>query len=200
MTSERETSTGDATPTTSAPAKDAHRARPRFTMSEAAERAGVSRSTIRRRVEAGDFTNATKDDEGVWRIPVEDLLAAGFTLSRPAEVEAETQTPPSERAQVEAEELAELRREVVELRARVEVERAQRQAAEQVAAERSEHLATMRQALRMIEASTTTPRPESAPTEPATPAQTAPPQVTPHAEDAPTESVSASPWWKRMFG
>lgn len=48
-----------------------------LTLSEAAQRAGVSRSTIRRRHEAGKFPNAHLDG-GEWRIPIEDLEDAGL--------------------------------------------------------------------------------------------------------------------------
>ncbi|GAA2705144.1 hypothetical protein GCM10010310_79840 [Streptomyces violaceolatus] len=43
----------------------------------------MSRTTIRRRREAGELPGAVRDDRG-WLIPVEDLLAAGFRLNAPA--------------------------------------------------------------------------------------------------------------------
>src|SRR3954471_1137007 len=52
--------------------------RPALTLSEAARAAGVSRSTIRRRHEAGAFRGAFQDDEGAWRVLHDDLLAAGL--------------------------------------------------------------------------------------------------------------------------
>ncbi|MCD9904473.1 helix-turn-helix domain-containing protein [Streptomyces sp. MT29] len=58
--------------------------RPMLTQREAAAACGVSRSTIRRRREAGDLPNAVQDEGRGWLIPVEDLLAAGFRLSAPA--------------------------------------------------------------------------------------------------------------------
>lgn len=51
-------------------------------MSKAAKMAGVSLSTIKRKRAAGAFPNAQQADTGVWLIPVEDLLGAGYHLNR----------------------------------------------------------------------------------------------------------------------
>lgn len=56
--------------------------RPQWTLTEAATHVDASRSTLRRRLDAGAFPNATRDPKGIWRIGIEDLLAAGFTLSK----------------------------------------------------------------------------------------------------------------------
>ncbi|MEW1701039.1 helix-turn-helix domain-containing protein [Streptomyces sp. NPDC091278] len=58
--------------------------RPLLTQREAAEACGVSRSTIRRRREAGDLPGAVQDPERGWLIPVEALLAAGLRVNAPA--------------------------------------------------------------------------------------------------------------------
>lgn len=58
--------------------------RPMLTQREAATACGVSRTTIRRRREAGDLPGAVQDEARGWLIPVEDLLAAGFRLNAPA--------------------------------------------------------------------------------------------------------------------
>ncbi|MEU3400646.1 helix-turn-helix transcriptional regulator [Streptomyces filamentosus] len=58
--------------------------RPMLNQREAAAACGVSRSTIRRRREAGLLPGAVEDPERGWLIPVEALLAAGFTLNAPA--------------------------------------------------------------------------------------------------------------------
>ncbi|MFB9466575.1 hypothetical protein [Streptomyces cinereospinus] len=50
----------------------------------------MSRSTIRRRREAGELPGSVLDEEHGWLTPVEDLLAAGFRLNAPA--------PPDKRA------------------------------------------------------------------------------------------------------
>lgn len=57
--------------------------RPMLTQREAATACGVSRTTIRRRREAGDLPNAVQDPQRGWLIPVEDLLAAGLRLHAP---------------------------------------------------------------------------------------------------------------------
>lgn len=59
--------------------------RPRLTVNEAVEATGTPRTTLRRMlVDQGAFPQAAKDKQGAWRIPVDDLLAAGLTLSRSA--------------------------------------------------------------------------------------------------------------------
>ncbi|MFJ2851346.1 MULTISPECIES: helix-turn-helix transcriptional regulator [Streptomyces] len=58
--------------------------RPMLTQREAATACGVSRTTIRRRREAGDLPGAVQDEARGWLIPVENLLAAGFRLNAPA--------------------------------------------------------------------------------------------------------------------
>ncbi|MGW2586244.1 helix-turn-helix transcriptional regulator [Streptomyces virginiae] len=55
-----------------------------LTQREAATACGVSRTTIRRRREAGDLPNAFQDPDRGWMVPVDDLLAAGFRLNAPA--------------------------------------------------------------------------------------------------------------------
>lgn len=146
------------------------RERPRWTLTEAAERVGVSRSTLRRRLEAGAFPQAKQVGEGdnpPWTVTVEDLLGAGFTLAR----SVANQDAPTERAQTKTEpapehvqqlsaRVSELERELAQERSRREVEQVQRTAAEALANEREQHVQSLRQALRMLEA-----RP--APTQPA---------------------------------
>ena len=50
-----------------------------LTLSEAAQRCGVSRSTVRRALDRGELPGAVQDDRGVWRVPVSALTAAGWT-------------------------------------------------------------------------------------------------------------------------
>ncbi|MFI6006686.1 helix-turn-helix domain-containing protein [Streptomyces sp. NPDC051366] len=68
--------------------------RPMLTQREAAAACGVSRSTIRRRREAGDLPGSVEDPKHGWMIPVDALLAAGFRLHAPA--------PPDQTAPAEA--------------------------------------------------------------------------------------------------
>ncbi|MFE1273348.1 helix-turn-helix transcriptional regulator [Streptomyces sp. NPDC058757] len=58
--------------------------RPLLTQREAATACGGSRSTIRRRREAGELPGCVQDEERGWLIPVDALLAAGFRLNAPA--------------------------------------------------------------------------------------------------------------------
>ncbi|WP_187281723.1 helix-turn-helix transcriptional regulator [Streptomyces sp. gb1(2016)] len=58
--------------------------RPMLTQREAAAACGVSRTTIRRRREAGDLPGAVQDPVRGWVIPVDDLLAAGLRLHAPS--------------------------------------------------------------------------------------------------------------------
>lgn len=52
--------------------------RPTFTLAEAANLVGVSRSSVRRRLDQGAFSNAYKTPRGIWKIPLPDLLEAGL--------------------------------------------------------------------------------------------------------------------------
>lgn len=128
--------------------------RPSWTLSEAAERTGASRSTIRRYRETGKFPNAYKGTDKQWRVPVEDLLASGLTLNGQAQVE---QVNAFSGQPIEpAPEL--LSERVRELEALLAVERARAAGLERVAAAAEANAADLRMALRMIEAA----RPERA--------------------------------------
>ncbi|MEQ4611608.1 helix-turn-helix domain-containing protein [Streptomyces cavourensis] len=67
--------------------------RPMLTQREAAAACGVSRSTIRRRREAGDLPGAVSDETRGWLIPVDGLLAAGFRLNGPVGPDAAAASP-----------------------------------------------------------------------------------------------------------
>lgn len=56
--------------------------RPTFTITDAAAACGVSRKTITRKLPDLASHGAAKDDDGVWRIPVEALLAVGLHPGR----------------------------------------------------------------------------------------------------------------------
>lgn len=57
-------------------------ARPTFTITDAATSCSVSRKTITRKLPELANHGAAKDDDGVWRIPVEALLAVGLHPGR----------------------------------------------------------------------------------------------------------------------
>lgn len=114
--------------------------RPSWTITEAATRCGVSKSTIRRYREDGKFPNAWKDSSKPpqWRIPLEDLLANGLKPVDTAEAPSEQAlSAPSERER--------------ELEALLAVERARREAAERVADMAQASVEDLRMALRMLE-------------------------------------------------
>ena len=49
-----------------------------FTLGEAVKQVKASRSTIQRALKAGKVRGASMNDAGVWRIPFDGLVAAGF--------------------------------------------------------------------------------------------------------------------------
>ena len=73
MTDASDTPTEDDAPTA-----DTSLTRPELTVSEAARACSVDRRTIGRRLRADAFPNAHKLEDGTWRIPVPDLIAAGL--------------------------------------------------------------------------------------------------------------------------
>ncbi|MFF6794278.1 hypothetical protein ACFY9C_35010 [Streptomyces filamentosus] len=90
--------------------------RPMLNQREAAAACGVSRSTIRRRREAGLLPGSVEDPERGWLIPVEALLGAGFTLNAPAPPDAKTAPPTGDAVGLEHGTVAELRAELDRLR------------------------------------------------------------------------------------
>ncbi|MFE0654210.1 helix-turn-helix transcriptional regulator [Streptomyces sp. NPDC059534] len=153
--------------------------RPLLTQREAASACGVSRSTIRRRREAGDLPGCVQDEARGWLIPVEALLAAGFRVNAPAPPEggalggpklpAEGSTAAGEgddvaqtgrvREQAHALELAEARHAAALAQAEARFLR------EQLAA-KEDHIEDLRSALRAL-----SPAPERTAIEPAVPGQ-----------------------------
>ncbi len=158
--------------------------RPELTIAEAAEAAGVTAKTIRRRLKADEFPDARRDGDGPtapWVIPVDNLLAAGLKLNAPAgpdpkpqhddqeadepepEVDVVTADPPSTSIPIELAEVLEHRdTELAEWRRRAEV-------AEAVAAERAAALADLRTALDLAQRQLTAGPPPPAAEEPAAP-------------------------------
>jgi hypothetical protein len=64
--------------------------RPALTLTEAAAATGASRRTLTRALSSDKFPSAYREagpkgpETGPWRVPVDDLLAAGFRLHQPA--------------------------------------------------------------------------------------------------------------------
>ena len=113
--------------------------RPRLTITEAARAAGMHRNSIRRRLDAGQFPNAHKNPVGVVEIPLDDLLAAGLELNKPAPPAPAVQPPETP----EPAEVDRLREQVQELEHRAEL-------AEALASERERALEDLRVALRAL--------------------------------------------------
>jgi hypothetical protein len=120
--------------------------RPELSISEAAAAAGVDRRTIRRKLDAGDFPNASRGDgrqgpaTGPWVIPVTDLLGAGLQLHAPTQ-EAAGQSAPNEKPVVS--DLERLQVELAEWRRRAEL-------AEAIAVERDRTIEVQSAAMRML--------------------------------------------------
>ncbi|MGW3378502.1 helix-turn-helix transcriptional regulator [Streptomyces hydrogenans] len=109
--------------------------RPLLTQREAATACGVSRSTIRRRREAGELPGCVQDEERGWLIPVDALLAAGFRLNAPAPPEDAAPAAPTGSAAAAPAEAGE---DVTGLRAELERERERQALLMQVAEARHE--------------------------------------------------------------
>jgi excisionase family DNA binding protein len=126
---------------------------PTLTVAEAAQVCGVSTSTIRRYLRAGRFPGARQDPSrlpgqpGPWRIPTEDLLGAGLDRQQPA---PSGHAEEHQSAEDPAAALAEGDR-IRALEHALELERARRQAAEVLAAERARTILTLETALRALE-------------------------------------------------
>lgn len=132
--------------------------RPWLSLTQAAAAAGVSHKTIRRALDAGRLPQARRGSgpggpgTGSWAVPVDDLLAAGFKLGRPAPPDdsgASSTAAPTQGRDIPTDTvvLDRLQAENADLRARLAV-------AEAVAAERGRHLTNLEVALRALPAGT----------------------------------------------
>lgn len=52
-----------------------------FTIADAAKACNVSKKTLNRKIKAGELANAFKDSKGRWKIPLEDLVQAGYKVN-----------------------------------------------------------------------------------------------------------------------
>jgi predicted DNA-binding transcriptional regulator AlpA len=132
-------------------------ARPSWTLTEAVQRTGASRSTLRRYLDAGKFPNAYKDTAGAWRFPLEDLLAVGLSPSEPAReralsasTERALSTPTEQPNTATAEQVSKLEQALREERTRADN-------AERLAASYLDNVHDLRRALLMLEAGTSKP-------------------------------------------
>ncbi len=150
--------------------------RPSLTIAEAARMCRVSVSTIRRYLAAGRFPTAQQQpsprpgQRGLWRIPTQDLLAAGLRPGQAHIADQEQKTEPSRHRT--AGQPADDR--VRELEHALELEVTRRRAAEDLAAERAHTIQTLESALRALQAhqAAPEPNPERAPPSSASPVNT----------------------------
>jgi excisionase family DNA binding protein len=129
--------------------------RPRWSVAQAAKRAGVARSTIQRYIAQGRMPGAYRTEGGVWSIGVEDLLGAGLMPDRPAPAEEAAQGVQHAQAQAPADGSAELARRVAELEAELAAERALLQAERERRAsderKAAEHITDLRRSIAALE-------------------------------------------------
>jgi hypothetical protein len=117
----------------------------------------VSASTIRRYLAAGRFPTAHQQpspisgQRGLWRIPTQDLLAAGLRPGQARLPDQELKNEPWSGQPVAD--------RVRQLEHALELERTRRQAAEDLAAERAHTIQTLEGALRALQAQHATPAP-----------------------------------------
>jgi hypothetical protein len=134
---------------------------PSLTIAEAARLCGVSVSTIRRYLAAGRFPTAHQQpspipgQRGLWRIPTQDLLAAGLRPGQARLPDQEQNNEPS--SGQTAGQPGDDR--VRELEHALELERTRRRAAEDLAAERAHTIQTLESALRALQAHHAGPAP-----------------------------------------
>lgn len=149
---------------------------PVWSASEAARRCGIGRATMTRKLQADEIAGATRDEDGHWRIPLSGLLAAGLRPDRPAP--AEDRSPQDHSEDTSDVDHVAAAVELAELRGQLAVERARREAAEQLANERAARIDDLRHALRAIE-------PPTAPAQEEKPHVTAPTEADPQAVSSP---------------
>lgn len=131
--------------------------RPAWTLTEAVQRTGSSRSTLRRYLDAGKFPNAYKDTSKAWRFPLEDLLAAGLSVSEPPK--EQTLSASTERALSNSNDHASTAaaEQVSKLEQALREERTRADNAERLAASYLDNVQDLRRALLMLEAGTSKP-------------------------------------------
>ncbi|MEV7595613.1 helix-turn-helix domain-containing protein [Streptomyces sp. NPDC089922] len=182
--------------------------RPMLTQREAAAACGVSRSTIRRRREAGDLAGSVEDPARGWMIPVDALLAAGFRLNAPSPADATAEAGPSTPADdVGGQDAGALRAELDRIRAEHALALAEARFGQQLAeaeaghlraqlAERGERIADLQRAVAAL-----TPAPERASLTPVPGGPTVPGQAQAEPAPAPEPTAAAEAggtrrrWW-----
>ncbi|TXS19990.1 DNA-binding protein [Streptomyces sp. wa22] len=170
-----------------------------LTQRKAAAACGVSRTTIRRRREAGDLPGAVQDPARGWVIPVDDLLAAGLPFHAPTPPNKTAPAAPGapEQGPVEEQSAAALRAELERARhehALAEHGRLEAQHLREQLAARGKHIANLQRALKAL--MPTPERPVLA--QPSVPGQAQPEGGSVGSiEEQPAASGEQRRWWKR---
>ena len=136
--------------------------RPKLSVAAAARATGAARTTIQRALKEGRLPNAVQNGNA-WSIPVEDLLAAGFTLQHQGRSVSQERAaaPAADTAPLETLADPTTAAELAELHKALAVEQARREAAEAVALERLRTIEAQAAHLRMLEAGPSSTAPET---------------------------------------
>lgn len=163
-----------------------HTPRPRLTILEAIREFEVSHATVKRGLRSGRYAEAAKDDEGVWRIPVESLHREHSPRSSTPEHQS---TRPG---QGEVSGGHDLERRVMELEQALAIEQAERRAAERIAEVEAKRAELAERALLMIDAG-------AGRAAPAAPAEASPvAQRAPEIAEAPRVEQGVEPFGRRL--
>ena len=92
-----------------------------FTIADAAEACNVSKKTLNRKIKTGDLSNAFKDSKGRWKIPIEDLIQAGYKINEYKNETRTNSTTAQVKTEPKADKIKELedRLQVAETRAKI---------------------------------------------------------------------------------
>ena len=121
---------------------------PVWSASEAARRCNMSRTTLTRRLKAGDIPGAEQTADG-WRIPAQGLAIAGLAArTAPDDQDTADSTDQAQDDQPDAADSTPAR--VAILQAELAAERARREGAERLADERAARITDLQTALRAI--------------------------------------------------
>lgn len=121
---------------------------PVWSASEAARRCNMSRTTLTRRLKAGDIPGAEQTADG-WRIPAQGLAIAGLVArTAPDDQDTADSTDQAQDDQQDAADSTPAR--VAILQAELATERARREGAERLADERAARITDLQTALRAI--------------------------------------------------
>lgn len=118
---------------------------PVWSAAEAARRCGIPRSTLTRRLAAGNIPGATRDADG-WHIPALGLALAGLATVPPSD----DGSAAGDQDQGHGDADADISAQVAILTARLETERARREGAERLAEERAGRIRDLQTALRAL--------------------------------------------------